>query len=554
MAPELRSLMLLAACFSARAQIFSQNNAGIRALESGAAVAADFDNDGNMDLLISGNDPIGTYTQVCRNLGGAFNTVALLPPPDGLSTAFGSVAAGDFYNTGRLDAFVTGIYGADRNGNPLYVSQLWHNLGNNGFSLMTNSGLLPSASSYGIGVGDFDNDGKLDIILTGVGFGGHASLTKNLGNGFFTNTTSGLMAGTGSLFVGDFDNDGYMDVLIGGTLWRNLGNGTFTNVSSGLPSNVTAIGDFDNDGYLDVLVGGIVWRNLGNGTFTNMGSGFPGDGLAVGDYDNDGNLDVLARAGDFYSPVVQVWRNLGGGNFTNIQTVAGNADGGYSWGDFYNHGRLDFFITGQNGNDSNGHPLLVSQLWGNDLNNHNSPPTAPMNLGAQILGRGGVKLSWGAATDDHTPASGLNYNIRVGSSPGGVEIVSPEADPVTGRRLVVDIGNAQERLFSLLTNLVGGTYYWSVQAIDTAFAGGAFAAESTFVIPPSITGFSFQTNGQFRASFTALGNSSYTLQASTNLQQWTNVTTLVAATNGAAQLTDANGAGFARRYYRLSVP
>ncbi len=183
-----------------------------------------------------------------------------------------------------------------------------------------------------------------------------------------------------------------------------------------------------------------------------------------------------------------------------------------------------------------------------------SPPTAPTNLTAHKSKARGIKLNWSAATDDHTPSTGLNYNIRVGSSSGGVDIVSPEADPVTGRRLVVDIGNAQERLFSLLTNLTGGTYYWSVQAIDTAFAGGAFATEATFVIPPGIGGFHFRSNGQFQVAFNALASNSYSLQASTDLVGWTNLVSVVAPTNGPAQLTDTNTAGFPRRFYRLSSP
>jgi hypothetical protein len=170
------------------------------------------------------------------------------------------------------------------------------------------------------------------------------------------------------------------------------------------------------------------------------------------------------------------------------------------------------------------------------------------------MGRDGVKLSWSQATDDHTPSNGLNYNIRVGSAPGGVDIVSPEADVVTGYRRVVAIGNAQERLFSLLTNLSGGKYYWSVQAIDTAFAGGAFANESTFVVPPSISSGAYQSNAQFQITFNALATNSYTLQASTNLLLWTNVLSIIAASNGPAQIVDGNTQSFPRRYYRLSTP
>ncbi|MDB6108464.1 MAG: hypothetical protein JWR69_214 [Pedosphaera sp.] len=62
------------------------------------------------------------------------------------------------------------------------------------------------------------------------------------------------------------------------------------------------------------------------------------------------------------------------------------------------------------------------------------------------------------------------------------------------QKRAVKMANAQERLFSLLTNLTGGTYYRSVEAIDTSFAGGPFATEATFVILPTISNFLYRTN------------------------------------------------------------
>jgi hypothetical protein len=549
-------VLLFFGCCSADAQIFATNNSGLRGVYRGGMVAGDFDNDGVMDLLMSGYGVGNAYATVWRNAGnGTFVDYSELITCGG-GADYGSVAAGDFFNDGRLDAILTGLGASPDCSSAAAISQLWHNLGNGSFILVTNSALAPSEYS-GIAVGDFNNDGKLDVVITGVATGDPVRLFQNMGQGVFTNIN--LYNGDGAVFspafAADFDNDGYLDILYGTTLLKNLGNGTFTNLPTGLPGHATAIGDFDNDGYVDVLVGGQVYRNLGNGTFTNLGAGFPSLGHSVGDYDNDGNLDVLALGGDQSFSQVQVWRNLGNGNFTNVQTLPGGGLGSLAWGDFNNDGRLDFTVTGEDGSDQNFAPILVAQV-GLNISGcpSNIPPTAPPNLFAQIMTHGGVKLSWAAATDDHTPSTGLNYNIRVGSYSGGVDIVSPEADPITGQRRVVDIGNAQERLFSLLTNLSGATYYWSVQGIDTAFAGGAFATEATFVIPPTIGSFAFGTNGQFQTSFSALAGSSYTLQASTNLSQWTNLLTLVPTTNGIAQLTDTNASVFPRRYYRLSTP
>jgi len=93
-------------------------------------------------------------------------------------------------------------------------------------------------------------------------------------------------------------------------------------------------------------------------------------------------------------------------------------------------------------------------------------------------------LSWNASTDDRTAVSGLTYNLRVGTTPGGSDIVSPQA-LTNGFRLVPAWGNAQLRTNAIL-NLPPGNYYWSVQAIDTLFAGGSFAPEASFVVAPAL--------------------------------------------------------------------
>src|SRR6185503_8592135 len=98
-----------------------------------------------------------------------------------------------------------------------------------------------------------------------------------------------------------------------------------------------------------------------------------------------------------------------------------------------------------------------------------------------------VQLRWDAPTDDHAPAGqGLRYNLRIGTTPGGSEIMSPQAHLPTGQRLIPNEGNAGLQTNWLLINPPPGTYYWSVQAIDPALAGSAFSEESTFVITNSL--------------------------------------------------------------------
>ena len=89
-------------------------------------------------------------------------------------------------------------------------------------------------------------------------------------------------------------------------------------------------------------------------------------------------------------------------------------------------------------------------------------------------------MRWSAATDINQ-AGGLSYNLRVGTTPGGCQIVSPDSAP-NGLRRVARLGNVQANLRWSLTNLSEGTYYWSVQAVDNSYAGSAFAPEQSFII------------------------------------------------------------------------
>src|SRR6185369_6636619 len=273
--------------------------------------------------------------------GSAYSQFVLTPVP-GLPNAFnGSIAWGDYDNDGRMDFLFSGSGGSTG----LPELSLWHNTGT-GFSNVTASlaSGLPGVSDSAVAWGDFDNDGRLDFLFTGLtNFSsafGLSQVWRNTGSGFTNVPIPGLPGVTaGSAAWSDFDNDGRLDFLVTGTtnglpsgaisqLWRNTGNG-FTNVPiPGLPGvNVGSLawGDFDNDGWPDFLITGItngasndsisqLWRNTGSG-FTNVP--IPGlrgvfvSSLGWGDYDNDGRLDFLLEglAGNTF--ISELWRNTG---------------------------------------------------------------------------------------------------------------------------------------------------------------------------------------------------------------------------------------------------
>ena len=166
-------------------------------------------------------------------------------------------------------------------------------------------------------------------------------------------------------------------------------------------------------------------------------------------------------------------------------TLPTNYLGAATWADFNNDGRLDVMITGVPFTLLTSGQPSQTLLYRNNNNLTNTPPTAPTAL-TFARSNSFVSLAWAKATDAQTTnANGLKYQIRLGTSSGGIEAESPLADLANGYRRVVRLGDASTNRW-YVTNLPPGNYFWSVQAIDTAFAGSPFAAEASFIIshPP----------------------------------------------------------------------
>ncbi len=470
---------------------FSLVKADLQGVCDGSADWGDYDNDGLLDILLAGRVTWDNLlAQVWRNTGNGFTNInAGLP---GITSGWD--AWGDYDNDGRLDILLAGYGGGFGD-----IAQVWRN-SESGFTNI-HAGLQGFENGT-VAWGDYDNDGRLDILHAGRN---GVRVWRNAVTGF-TNINAGLPQGAcGAVAWGDYDNDGLLDILLMGCrdcegsdaitqVWRNTGSG-FTNINAGLPDlwdGSVAWGDYDNDGLLDILLTGRaqdgspmvqVWRNTGSG-FSNIDAGLPGLGgsaAAWGDYDNDGRLDIaLAGWTPEWKVAVQVWRNTSTG-FERSVALPGVSSGSIAWGDYDNDGRLDILVSGLSGNES---PTV--QVWRNIGSATNTLPTSPSGLTSSVAARA-VSLSWSAAVDAQTPADGLTYNLRMGESPGGVDVVSPQASANTGFRRLPALGNLQHGLAAQYLGLPNGVYYWSVQAVDTAFAGSLFAVERLFfVLPPAV--------------------------------------------------------------------
>ena len=127
-------------------------------------------------------------------------------------------------------------------------------------------------------------------------------------------------------------------------------------------------------------------------------------------------------------------------------------------------------MTGTTTGDPSGD---ISRIYRSAGGPANTVPNAPGNLASSLVGDR-VTFSWSGASDGQTPAGGLSYNLRVGTTPGGGDICSGMANAANGYRRVVRLGNAQKRTSWTMKVPPAGDYYWSVQAVDGAYAGSAF--------------------------------------------------------------------------------
>jgi hypothetical protein len=245
---------------------------------------ADYDNDGHLDLAIGGwgGRALGLY----RNRGdGQFTRIAT-NLFDGPGVQQLSVAWGDYDNDGFVDMYVpTAIAGSGP-----YYDMLFHNNGNGTFARITNSPVVtdPTANQGALWA-DFDNDGDLDLFVTSVS-NGKNRLYRNEGAGAFVALTNSPVmqdgGQSGGCAWGDFDNDGDVDLFVtnfqGNALYYlNDGRGGFTKVTNtvivqeGASAGCIPI-DFDNDGWLDLVSPGpanLLYHNSGDGTFTKVMTG-----------------------------------------------------------------------------------------------------------------------------------------------------------------------------------------------------------------------------------------------------------------------------------------
>ena len=279
---------------------------------SSAPAWGDYDNDGDLDLFVSNFDPPRDYFY--RNEGdGHFTKVTQGAWVTDSSRGVGA-AWGDYDNDGFLDLYVANSWGQN--------NFLYRNNGDGTMALITSGPPVTSGgNSHGCAWSDYDGDGDLDLFVVG-GNGQNDQQFLNNADGSFTRVTTGHLVNSGGQGIGiscaDYDNDGDLDLLVTGwgvnenRLYRNDGAVELTFMGSleavGAQSVNAAWGDYDNDGYLDLFIANydrdnFLYHNNGDGTFARVTEGAlvhdggHSCGCAWADYDNDGDLDLFVANG-----------------------------------------------------------------------------------------------------------------------------------------------------------------------------------------------------------------------------------------------------------------
>ncbi len=304
-----------------------------------------------------------------------------------------------------------------------------------------------------------------------------------------------------------------MDLLLAGTqsdgqgaikIYRNKqnanGSRSFEAVSTNIPAIKTTScvwSDYDSDGDLDLAFTGFDYSNIYERTNNNsyeligvIGAGNTfvplDDGVAAwANYDIDGDLDFFLAGQDQYS---MFWTKI----YRNETSSPGGFSGGMSykfparyssatWGDYDNDGDLDLLLTGEVGSSSS--PGNATKLYRNNSTVANTIPNTPTNLSHEYTsGSDQISLQWNKSTDNQTPLAGMTFNLMVGTTPGGTEIISPMSVIGMGMRTIPAPGNAGPNDYYTLQKLSPGSYYWQVQAVDNTFKSSAFSNPAFFII------------------------------------------------------------------------
>ncbi|NLP11487.1 PKD domain-containing protein, partial [bacterium] len=449
---------------------------------------ADMDNDGDLDILMQYQKKAFTIQSIFRNSLGTYTEERL----DFITSwAYGRTCLCDFDNDNDLDLMTLFL---TTNASVSFLRNDLAHFSQSFAEIPLSTGFV---NDYKISLLDADNDGRQDILISGVTANMMCSsqIVYHTASGWQVAFPDALSNGYGDYFYCDYDQDGDQDLLFRGLMGSvdgasprtvirlfNNQNGRFSAVDSSLLgwSDEPTAGmpfwrdcDFDDDNDICVTRDGrttIYYNDQGRFVESAVNAAVVPFNSS-GDLNNDGSSDLIQFENDHYDIYLQ-----GDSGMEKIFTFSTALGMNPYCCDFDLDGDLDILLTY--------HPGAFIALLRNETENRKNPPPPPVALTAET-GRDRVVLRWQPPSNSVLRCREFTYNLRVGSTPGGCEVVSPSADSRSGQRFLITQANMLSGKICKLHGLAAGTYYWSVQTVDPAFVGGPFAAEQSFTVGPT---------------------------------------------------------------------
>lgn len=298
-------------------KITAPNAPTSNSFSSGKVQLADFNNDGNLDILFTNSETNTLY--VYRGDGTGKFMAALTTATTVAPVLFTAV---DYNKDGKIDVPLV-----DTAGNAI---QLYNGSGSGTFTAGLRTSINNAIFARAPLPADFNGDGIFDLPVATSAIQmlfGSATAPFQLGQQYAVNNVT-------SLISGDFTKDGKPDLIGVQTMGMNStvqflrgnGDGTLaapTQIST-MPLNGVA-GDFDRDGTLDLQVGGIFYRGNGDGTFTQGMTSFTNaESKAVADFNQDGALDVVVSLS--FVKDATVFLGKGNGTFQSAGIILPSTD------------------------------------------------------------------------------------------------------------------------------------------------------------------------------------------------------------------------------------